>query len=658
MEPADSELTFFIQFKDETRKGWAHYHANSHQMRSSRVYVCAVILVVCMSTHLHFAHNASWPVACPLPAVVHDRKTLSFEVLNEVIKDRFGFDVAEEKNSIQYIVKDKDFDVEHRLESVEDIYTGAKVQAQALTQEEESGQSDDKKSGPDEDLLKQFEQVKKKLTELEEKKNESAGSKRRRGDDDAGNGDQNKRTRGDEGDKKEEEAAEIVPDRDYNVTGDFIVRMRGLPWGSTEEDIKDFFRGLEIKKEGILIEKDPMGRASGAAYVAFESKDSLLRAVDKHKEHIGRRYIEIFESSETVAREVLERMFGKGSLHKSTGRVNKDSYVIRMRGVPFQSTLKEVEEFLNRKAKPEGVHLIYDHQSSRPSGEAFAEFKSSEDMRYALELHREHIGTRYIEVFESSVGDLERALERGQGDRDKLPPSGSGLPCIRMRGLPFSASRRDIDDFFGRSSLRPFRVHFVERGGPEAYVEFSSADEVSRGLRLNREYIGSRYIELFEVPYHELLNVVDGGDQRGGGGRRGGGGGYHHSSHSSSYYGGGGGGGYGGSSYGSSSRYGRDDYSSSRGRGGGYSGGGGGGGGATVKLEGLPYRVRESEIEDFFRGFDFIPGTVELGKNSDGRMSGDAWIQFRDEGAARQAVSARDRQYIGSRYVSCAYRDF
>jgi len=70
-----------------------------------------------------------------------------------------------------------------------------------------------------------------------------------------------------------------------------------------------------------------------------------------------------------------------------------------------------------------------------------------------------------------------------------------------------------------------------------------------------------------------------------------------------------------------------------------------------VKLEGLPYRVRESEIEDFFRGFDYIPGSVELGKNSDGRMSGDAWIQFRDEGAARQAVSARDRQYIGSRYV-------
>merc|ERR1712001_709402 len=78
---------------------------------------------------------------------------------------------------------------------------------------------------------------------------------------------------------------------------DSVVRLRGLPFDSTKADIEKFFEGMEITNNGILMTSDYQGRSSGEAYVQFAEKGDVDKALEKNKQSIGHRYIEVFRSS-------------------------------------------------------------------------------------------------------------------------------------------------------------------------------------------------------------------------------------------------------------------------------------------------------------------------------------------------------------------------
>lgn len=86
-----------------------------------------------------------------------------------------------------------------------------------------------------------------------------------------------------------------------------FLRMRGLPFSATKDDIHKFFENYHPILDSIVLTYRSDGRATGEAYVGFESPDDSKRAMDLHRKTIGTRYIELFLSNKEEHGRALAR---------------------------------------------------------------------------------------------------------------------------------------------------------------------------------------------------------------------------------------------------------------------------------------------------------------------------------------------------------------
>jgi epithelial splicing regulatory protein 1/2 len=57
-------------------------------------------------------------------------------------------------------------------------------------------------------------------------------------------------------------------------------------------------------EDGVLFVRKSDGRATGDAFVLFETEDMAIKALQKHREVIGARYIELFRSTTAEVQQV------------------------------------------------------------------------------------------------------------------------------------------------------------------------------------------------------------------------------------------------------------------------------------------------------------------------------------------------------------------
>jgi hypothetical protein len=256
-------------------------------------------------------------------------------------------------------------------------------------------------------------------------------------------------------------------DGSNNSTG--VLRMRGLPFSASVQDVLIFFAGYEVVDgaDGANVlfckENGGRGRPSGQGFVEFKSLEDAKEARSRNRSEMGGRYIELFTST----REEYEHFRlqnsneGGGSALSLNGQdlaVNDDgkdpNRFVKMRGLPFNATAADLAQF-------------------------FVRVKAG-----------------------SSNG--------GNGATGDAVTSGC---MVRMRGLPFTASEADVISFFGaefQGSIQGddstddssvainFGTDRSGRASGEAWVTFSTAADAERAVQLrNRQHMGSRYVELF-----------------------------------------------------------------------------------------------------------------------------------------------------------------
>jgi len=326
-----------------------------------------------------------------------------------------------------------------------------------------------------------------------------------------------------------------------------------------------------------------------------------------------------------------------------TGTVS--SYV-RLRGLPFTATEQEVAQwFAAAPGAPIQVHrvLFTYNTTGRKSGEAYVELPELMAERAVQVLNHRNLGSRYVEVFLSSEGEMSQANVAppvaNNGAGWQMEPGGAG-GIVRLRGLPFNATQDLILQFFTGYEIPkgPMGVHLLlgANGRPngESFVEFGSEEIADAALQKDRATIGTRYVEVFrstpEQMSQALLRVAKSNNlapmhlqQQ-----------QMAAAHQQQMQ----------SPYAQYSPYGMQAPMM------GAVMPGPGGAEAVVKMRGLPYKITRNDILEFFNGLSVPLNGVHLMYNEREQPTGEAYVEFSSP-EDRERAMLKDRQHIGGRYV-------
>lgn len=308
----------------------------------------------------------------------------------------------------------------------------------------------------------------------------------------------------------------------------YIVQVKGLPWSCTAQDLLQFFSECRIHEgeKGVHLTVDRLGRPSGQAFIELEHEEDVSKALEKHRQYIGTRYVQVSEVTNRDAESIL----------KKAVQTAAEDGVVLLRGLPFTCSPDDISAFFSGLDIVEnGITLVADSRGRR-SGEAFVQFSCQEAATEALQRDRQLIGSRYIEVFPSSRDHAESTLRRmrsppsfqnfspaaGRRTASASPSSshytgasavadGSSRSAhyVHMRGLPFQVTAEDIVKFFAPLIVSKIMIECGPSGRPngEADVYFRCHHDALAAMSKDRLNIGHRYMELF-------LNSAPDGDGR------------------------------------------------------------------------------------------------------------------------------------------------
>ncbi|RNF02173.1 putative heterogeneous nuclear ribonucleoprotein H/F [Trypanosoma rangeli] len=361
-----------------------------------------------------------------------------------------------------------------------------------------------------------------------------------------------------------------------------VLRLHGLPYSVQEETIRAFFADFELADEDAVLHFTE-GLHRGTGFIRLKNAEDVEEAIKKlHRHHIdSNRYVEVTASTEEERQRTLEQQEQGCKTH-----------VLRLRGLPFNSTEEDVREFIKSVSGVTRVDICRDLEG-RNTGDAFIQLATEEDVEETKQLHNKTMGSRYIEVLPSTMYDRDAIMRaaslRARRDRrgaraGESPQMGSryygngaapgamqmlapnffdpflaaacmgympqvafgnefqqntydrgGMPqgapygvaggpqplfpmfpgqppmmtprapsahVVRIRGVPYSATEESIAEFFAGVKIPPQGVHMVynEQNRPtgEAFVELENDSDVVAALERNGGAMGNRYIEVFQ----------------------------------------------------------------------------------------------------------------------------------------------------------------
>jgi len=266
-----------------------------------------------------------------------------------------------------------------------------------------------------------------------------------------------------------------------------IVIIRGLGEGKENEaEVKRIFPGADIIPDGVKVLKDSRGKSLNAVFVEFSTVEEATRAVDAYRETVrgAERNPDVVPISVRTAT-VEERQAAISAAPLPNTYIN-------VKRVPYSITEEEVKNIFT------GLNVV---SVTVGNGSATIKFATVDDAARALEKNGTEFGRRPIVVAPGLELDFKFSEAR--------PPK-----VIRVRGAPSSATEQDFRKFFDGLDITRFnatsREGIAGRIVPgDVFIEFSSADDAVKALKMDRQNMGDRYLQIYRSAVRERQNRIN-----------------------------------------------------------------------------------------------------------------------------------------------------
>ncbi len=419
------------------------------------------------------------------------------------------------------------------------------------------------------------------------------------------------------------------------------VILKGLPFDTSERDIKAFFKNITIPDENIRFIKFRDGKHTGVGFVKLRNED-MEHALLMDRNHIGKRYIEVVASDETELHHLslkarsgesdakeINRMAGREA---QRGVVKRDRSPIRkhlhtryayITGIPPNNQYKEVRQFFRGiSIGMNCIHLLKKEDCGDFRGDGYIEFRDSEECRRGLLLDGKMMNGGLIRLEPCNIDELESAVIPRKDGFNRRSPSprrpgdrrsnGGGeeeayfTPAYREREGRYRSTIANMayggnvvdhpksfkaeDSYSDRWGGRlPYSDSPSERGRSDAGYRPPPANASNQSYGhlepLLTSYGGGL---LGPTPQKPVLGSIS-----------------------------------------SPPRVER----------------------RIIRMEGLPYDTGLQDVVEFFRGFNVGIDHVRIQCRDDGSPSGKAFVTLPNEKFARNAIQELNKRYILGRYV-------
>jgi len=205
------------------------------------------------------------------------------------------------------------------------------------------------------------------------------------------------------------------------------VKIRGLPFEASYQDLMAFFQGLPMVD--CVYNKRSDGRLSGEAYVVFASQTDTQLAIQRDRGSMGHRYLEVFQARRSEYYQAISGSTGsigagggfgddRGSrFSKFTGAapastLTEHTGYLRLRGLPFSCRKEDIIDFFRGIRYEEDSIEFVRRADGRMTGECYIKFPTIEDAKKGMLKDKCMLGNRYVEVFISAVDEYSRATGR------------------------------------------------------------------------------------------------------------------------------------------------------------------------------------------------------------------------------------------------------
>ncbi|XP_061117388.1 probable RNA-binding protein 19 [Conger conger] len=196
---------------------------------------------------------------------------------------------------------------------------------------------------------------------------------------------------GDKPDDNKEEKHSKTSKQETEPTTDFTVKLRGAPFNVKEQQVREFMTPL--KPVAIRIVKNTHGNKTGYVFVDLRSQEEVNKALQKNKDYIGGRYIEVFQDSGVNSdrkgapvkkQDTMAQTFHRDLKEDEEEEDLSESGRLFIRNLPYTCNEQELTDIFTKHGPLSEVHFPIDSLTKKPKGFAFITYMIPEHAVTAL----------------------------------------------------------------------------------------------------------------------------------------------------------------------------------------------------------------------------------------------------------------------------------